>query len=122
MRVILLDTVILKGILSITTKILKFNFFYDEESLERFFKLFENYIVEDYLCFEKNATKDVILQLKLDSQARSYFTSYFVSANLHDILVCEMHFTDSELDAFENLLPKLGVNHGSKPSRKRAYY
>lgn len=121
---VLLEKDILKGILQITCNILKNNFFYDDFSLKRFLDIFQEVMTEEYTAFEQCTEQEFLDELKNDKTTRLYFTSYFTSANLHDILVHDLHFTEQELDCFENMLPKYsGVNdNDTKQTSKRAYY
>jgi hypothetical protein len=122
--VILLDKEILKGILQITCNILKNNFFYDDFSLKRFLNIFHEVMTDEYCAFEQYTDEEILEELRNDKVTRQYFTSYFTSANLHDIFVHDMHFTEEELDCFENMLPKYtGVyDNDPKQTNKRAYY
>lgn len=121
---VLLEKDILKGILQITCNILQKNFYYDNASLSRFLDIFQEVMTDEYCAFEQYTEQEFLDELKADKTARLYFTSYFTSANLHDILVHDLHFTEMELDCFENMLPKYtGVyENESKPTSKRAYY
>lgn len=120
---VLLDRLIYKGILRITTRILQNNFFYDEGSLARFLQIFDATMKEEYLQFDLAADSKFKWQLKIDKYLRHDFTSWFVSYHLHDILVDDLFFTEEELDAFENILPKYqGVQNDSKQINKRAQY
>jgi hypothetical protein len=121
---VLLDKDILKGILQITCNILKNNFFYDEFSLKRFLDIFQEVMIEEYHAFEQYTEVDFIMELEHCLLTRKYFTSYFTSSNLHDILVEDLHFSELELDCFENILPKYtGVyDNDLKQTSKRAYY
>jgi hypothetical protein len=107
---ILLDKRVFTGILEITTDILKNNFFYDFDTLSHFHNVFTYKMANEYCAFEDNIDQDFKRRLRHDLMCRKYFTSYFVSYHLHDILVQEFHFSDKELDLFENILPKfIGV-------------
>jgi hypothetical protein len=112
---ILLDKRVFKGILEITTDILKNNFFYDLETLEHFFNIFTCKMANEYCAFEDNSDEEFKRRLRHDLMCRKYFTSYFVSYHLHDILVQDFHFSDFELDLFENILPKFTGVYNAKP-------
>jgi hypothetical protein len=119
----LLDREISEGIYKITVDILKNYFFYDTASLTRFADIFVNYISHQYVEFDKSTDRAYKLQLKNDSYDRKYFTSYFLSFHLHDILVDKLHFSELELDCFENILPKfMGESKHAKQTGKRANY
>lgn len=102
----LLDKYVFTGIVDITQDILKNYFFYDNESLNNFFDDFVNCMANEYTIFHQNVDFDFKRQLRFDLNTRRHFTSYFVSWHLHDLLVNNLHFTDMELDLFENILPK----------------
>lgn len=119
---LLLDREMYKGILRISTSILKTYFFYDDECLERFWACFGDTIEEEYLYFDENADYGFKVQLQYDLKLRRDWTCYFVSFHLHDILMDQLHFTELELDCFENLLPNTtGVEKNGK-TIKRAYH
>lgn len=119
----LLERTILKEILYTACLILKKHFFYDEESITHFLDDFTNEMIFGYGCFDEKADEETRLRLKYDRKARALFTNYFASANLHDILINYLHFSEQELEAFENILPRYaGVTDDVKPSNKRAYH
>jgi len=123
MIMFLLDVGIFKGILQISTNILKQYFFYDEECLGRFLNCFEETMKEEYYFFEDNVDPSFKWELTHSKSKREHFTSYFVSYFLHDVLVLDLHFTEMELDCFENILPKyIGVDDDIKQGNKRAHY
>jgi hypothetical protein len=103
---ILLDKRIFKGIFEITTDILKNNFYYDFETLADFHELFTKTIASQYCVFEDNSDDEFKRWLRFDLRSRQLFTSYFISYHLHEILVKNLHFSEKELDLFENILPK----------------
>ena len=102
-----MDKRIFTGIFELTTNILKNHFFYDTESIRSFQDEYTMKIANEYCLFEQQTDEDFIRRLKSDLMGRKYFTSYFMSYHLHDILVENLHFTEQELDLFENLLPKI---------------
>jgi hypothetical protein len=103
--------------------ILKDYFFYDTCSLVRFSNIFVKYMADQYIEFEKTADKEYKDQLRYNLNNRKYFTSYFLSFHLHDIFVEKMHFSDLELDCFENILPKfVGESNHVEQTGKRAHY
>ena len=120
----LLDSQIYKGILNITAKILRDYFFYDGDALSKFIDLFTEKMRTEYLRLEKTAPHSMICFLKHDPRGRKYFTSYFVSYHLHDVLVDDFHFENEELMMFDNILPKfVGVQDAYAEQRhKRAHY
>lgn len=119
----LLDNEIYQGILFVTTKILKDNFFYSNECLDRFFTIYTEVMTDEYEQFECTACMDFKYNLDTDPELKRDFTSYFVSTNLHDILVHDLHFNDLELFAFDNLLPEyIGAKHDAKQNNERAHY
>jgi hypothetical protein len=115
---------VMKQILSVTCDILRTNFFYEEESLGRFLDLMSDVLGEELDFFQYNAEPAVLEELYCDSEARLYFTCYFVSAHLREVFIHDLHFTEQELHAFESILPKYtGVYHEKQQSKhKRAYY
>jgi hypothetical protein len=117
----LLDSGIFEGILRISTNILQRYFFYDEDSLGRFLNCFEETMKDEYYYFEETIDESFKFELQMSKEKRMHFTSYFVSYYLHDVLVYDLHFTEMELDCFENILPKyIGANDDIKQSNKRA--
>jgi hypothetical protein len=100
-----LDRVVLEEILYVTCSILKKHFFYDDESIARFLHVFTHVAECELDCFDQWASEEVRLQLRFDRKARSCFTSFFVSANLRNVMIHYLHFSESELQAFENFLP-----------------
>jgi hypothetical protein len=117
---LLLDNTIFKGIVRITQDILRFKFFYDAESLNKFFEDFTQYIANEYCAFEEYSDIEFKNLLRFDAARRRYFTSYFVCFHLHDLLVNNLHFSEMELDHFENLLPKcVGGYHVKQQGSQR---
>lgn len=102
-----LDQAIIKEILMLTCDILHNKFYYDKDALARFLEKIERKIVHDYKGFADYADQETLTELKYSFLARKYFTCYFVSANLHDVMVEQLHFTEQELNAFEAFLPKV---------------
>lgn len=102
----LLNKGILQDIMMVTCSILQNNFFYDQDSLARFIDIFTDELEFEYACFQDEANHEMKLRLKHDKKARNSFTTYFVSAHLRDILIDYLHFTEMELEAFDNILPK----------------
>lgn len=118
-----LDRDVLEEILCITCSILKKHFFYDQESVTRFLHMFTNAVEYELDCFENWANQEIQIQLKYDRKARFYFTNYFVSANLRNVMIRCLHFSESELEAFDNVLPKYSeVNKNAKSYNQRAHY
>jgi hypothetical protein len=97
---------ILKDIMTVTCSILKRNFFYEDESLVDFLDNFTEILGLELDFFEANAKESVIDDLYNDIGARAHFTCYFTSAHLREYFIQEMFFTEQELYAFENILPK----------------
>lgn len=119
----LLDREVSEGIYKITVDILQNYFFYDVESLVRFSDIFVQYIADQYVEFDRSVDQAYKMQLRYDVTNRKYFTSYFLSAHIHDILVDKLHFSEQELDCFENILPKfVGESNDVKQTGKRANY
>jgi hypothetical protein len=119
----LLEREILRDILTVTCSILKNHFFYDTDSLKQFLEVFTNEM--EYGCgrFGDQADEDILLRLKYDRKARALFTTYFASANLREILIDFFYFSEMELEAFDNLLPKYsGVADDIEPRNQRAHY
>lgn len=119
----LLERDVLRDILTVTCSILQNNFFYDEDSLGRFLDIFTNEMEYDFACFNEKADDDFRLRLKYDRKARALFTTYFTSMNLRETLIDFFYFSEMELEAFDNLLPKYsGVADDTEPRNERAYY
>lgn len=119
----LLERTVLKEILHTACLILKDHFFYDQESISRFLDAFTNEMIFGYGCFDEKADDQTRLRLKYDRKARALFTNYFASANLRDILISFLHFSESELEAFEMILVKYSeVTSDAEPHNQRAYY
>lgn len=120
---ILLDKQIFKGVIEITLNILKNNFFYDNETLGYFTDTYTQTLANEYCLFEDNSDEEFLRKLRFDLLGRKYFTSYFMSYHLHDTLVNELHFTEKELDLFENILPKfVGVYDAKQQGNQRTHY
>lgn len=120
----LISTTIYKGILHITTRILKDYFFYDEEALGRFLNLFTEKVGTEYSRLNSESNQELLDFLEYDPIGKKQFTSYFVSLHLHDVLVDDFFFSDEELKMFDNILPKyIGVPDIYADKRdKRAHY
>jgi hypothetical protein len=118
------DPEVMKQILTVTCDILQKNFFYEEESLKRFLDLMTDVLGDELDFFYYQAEPAILDELLSDRQARLYFTCYFVSAQLREVFIHDLHFTEQELYAFESILPKYtGVYHEKQQSKhKRAYY
>ena len=115
----------MKEILTVTCSILQANFYYEDESLKEFIGVFTNDISNELLFFEANAHPETLEKLHKDGKARLYFTCYFVSAHLRDIFINKMNFTEQEIHAFENILPKYTgeIRHyEAKPKHKRTHH
>jgi hypothetical protein len=118
----LMDRETLVGILNITQSILLDYFYYSPESLLRFFKYFQDFMVDEYLRFYEQADEGYKIELKYDWQSRRELTSCLASYGLHRSLVDMLYFSELELHAFENLIPKCtGVQHDFKQSIERAH-
>lgn len=102
----ILETDVMKGILLVTTSILRQNFFYEDEILSKFLCGFTAEIQQELSRFQASAEFGVLDELHNNRKARLYFTCYFISAHLRDFFLHELHFSEQELIAFENLLPK----------------
>jgi len=114
------DTEIMKQILMVTCSILERNFFYDKNSLQRFLDLFTEDTLVEIDNFVAFAEPHILEELHHRYKARLYFTCYFVSAQLRFIFLNELHFTEQEIKAFENFLPKYtGEKNGKQQSPKR---
>jgi hypothetical protein len=118
----LLDRQIFKEILLITCAIFKNNFFYDKESIERFLKIFTEIIKGECEIFDRFADENIRLRLKYDHDARKEFTAYFVSIHLREIMIEHLNFSEMELQAFENVLPKYSeASDDVEPYSQRAH-
>lgn len=117
----LMDKETMVGLLNICQSILLDYFYYAEECLEPFFKYFQEYMIDEYVTFYDGADYSTKMELKYDWQSRRNFTAYLMSKGIHRSLVDILHFSDEELNAFENLIPKYtGVHHDFKQSIERA--
>ena len=103
----LLDKEIFSEILKITCCILKHNFFYDDYCLRRFINKFMRVMEVEYSLFIHAADLELKTFLKYNDKARGSFTGDFLSYHLHFILVDYMHFSDQELNQFDNILSKI---------------
>jgi hypothetical protein len=100
------DPQLMKAIIKITCSVLRDNFFYSDESIASFINTFTDDMANALDEFEAFAEESIINELHRDRLARFHFTCYFTSVNLRFIFINKMHFTEQELQAFENLLPK----------------
>lgn len=120
------DAEIMKRILQVTCTILERNFFYDSEATKRFLDLFTEDTLVELENFEAFAEPRIIDELHRSAKARLYFTCYFTSAQLRYIFLNELHFTEQELHAFENFLPKYTGDKSNEkqqpPEHKRENY
>lgn len=118
-----LDRIALEEMLTVTSLILQKYFFYDEESVSRFFHVFTDEMERELICFESEASLETRIQIKHDRVARLYFTIYFASFQIRRVLINYLHFTEAELKAFENLVPKNSeVAKNAKSCSQRAHY
>ncbi len=106
----------MKQILEVTCSILERNFYYSNESIKRFLDLFTEDTLDELENFEAFAEQRILDELHNSYKARLYFTCYFTSAQLRYIFLNELHFTEQELKAFENFLPKY---QGDKTNEKQ---
>jgi hypothetical protein len=97
---------LLKEMLRITCSILGEYFYYDKKEIKPFLDDFADDFVDDLTEFMQTADPEIIDELKRFSKSRFYFTCYFTSEILHRNLVEKLHFSEQELLAFENILPK----------------
>jgi len=121
---LIFDTEIMKQILTVTCSILQKNFFYDGDNLQRFLDFFTEDTLVEIDNFVAFAEPHILEELQNSHKARLYFTCYFVSAQLRFIFLNELHFTEQELKAFENFLPRyIGEENGKQqpPKRERTY-
>ena len=105
----ILDFSATRTILEVTCDILEKNFYYDKDAVSRFLTIFSDEVSEE---------------LERSYRSRLYFTIYFVSANLRHILMYELHFTEQEIQAFENFLPSYTGEgkYGKQPQPKGTDY
>lgn len=119
----LLDDEIYKGVCSISSSILKNNFFYSNDCLSRFIIIFSDFVSDEYNIFYETACEEFKRNLSIDIELRKDFTAYFLSMILSKILVEDFYFNDLELEAFDNLLPELiGAKQDANKINKRAHY
>lgn len=100
------DPYVMKDIIKLSVKILQANFYYDEENIGRFLDIITAEIAKGLVYFEQNGEQEILDELKRDKIARIHFTCYFTSANLRHVFLDKLHFTEQELVAFDNILPK----------------
>lgn len=118
----LLDRRIFKEILLITCAIFENNFFYDKASIERFLKIFTKVIKKECEIFDECMDENLRLRLKYDYDACKEFTAYFVSVHLREIMIEHLNFSEMELQAFENVLPKYSeASDDVEPYSQRAH-
>lgn len=116
----ILDFSATKTILEVTCDILEKKFFYDKDALSRFLNVFSDEVSEEIEVFLDNAYPETLDELERSYRSRLYFTIYFVSANLRQILLYHLHFTEQEISAFENFLPSYtGERHGKQQSQSQ---
>jgi hypothetical protein len=117
----LIDFKLLENVMKVTCLILQNNFFYSEGCLALFLNDFQDRLEFHYHKLEDQADNCFRIQMKNDRIARKNFTAYFVSYHLHDTLVEDCHFSEIELDLFENILPKYTGVHkdGLEQSEQR---
>lgn len=119
----LMDKPTMTTILTITQTILLDYFFYSPECLDPFLKYFSDFTVSEYINVYNDSDYSFKMEIKYDWEARKEFTSYLMSHGIHRSLVDILHFTDEELKAFENLIPKCtGVHHDFKQIIERAHH
>lgn len=120
---LVLDREILQNIVTVSCSILQNNFYYSEEVLTRFVDVLGDVLGDEMEALEEWIDYEFKMSMKYDVLARKEFTCYFVSSNLHDVLVYDLHFSEQELDAFENILPKYtGVADDTKQRSERTRY
>jgi hypothetical protein len=118
-----LDRIALEEILLVTCCILEKHFYYDQACISRFLNIFSDVLKFEINFFDLQAEPELRYKLKHDKQACFYFTIYFVSAHMREILIDHLYFSELELIAFDNLLPKYSeVNKNVKPCSQRAHY
>jgi hypothetical protein len=119
-----LDPAILKAILQVTCSILEKNFFYDKETISVFLTKFTDDTIQELELFEQSTDPEILYELETDPKARLHFTCYLASSQLRHIFLNELHFTEQELNAFDNILPKhTGENYEKRqPKHKRTSY
>jgi hypothetical protein len=120
---LVLDREILQNIMSVTCSVLQNNFYYSEEVLNRFVDTLADVLGDEMEALDEWIDHEFKMTMKYDKMARKEFTCYFVSAHLHDVMVYDFNFSDQELDAFENILPKYtGVADDTKQRSQRTNY
>lgn len=100
----LFEPIVLKEILRATCVILLKNFFYDESQVHQFLDDFKIAMTKDLALFEMMADPEVVQELEDSRVLRAYFTTYFVSRHIRELFINKFHFTEQELEAFENVL------------------
>jgi hypothetical protein len=100
-----LDLTIMRKILELTCEILEHHFYYEKETICRFLDAMENRVLQEVKDINDWISNEEVKELIEDKTSRMYFTCYFISANLRDTLVKDLHFSSQELHAFEAFLP-----------------
>jgi hypothetical protein len=112
---LILDLSATKTILQVTCDILEKKFFYDTDAISRFLNTFSKVVGEELETFMNHAYTETLDEITSSRLTRLYFTNYFISANLRNILKKHLYFTEQEICAFENFLPQYtGDRHGKQ--------
>lgn len=102
----ILDRATLREIIRITCAIMRNNFFYDEETLKDFLIFFTDDFSDALIDFGSSADREIICDLYSSRAVRFDFTCYFASKVIRRILIQDFHFSEQELQAFENIVSK----------------
>jgi hypothetical protein len=103
---LLLDPNMTKSIGKIATNILSRHFNYDKDSLDNFCQIFAASINLEHAILQERADKEFKHIIWGDKLKQLEFTAHFVGYHLCMVLHEKLHFTETELDCFENILVK----------------
>ena len=102
----LIDEEATRAMLRISCSILENTFFYDKASIGRFLTIFGDVMATEIIDFQEWANDEFLAHLNTNTQAKMFFTCYFVSVNLHHIFVKHLFFNDTELEIFDSYINK----------------
>jgi len=103
---ILIERITFREIIRISCAILRNNFFYGDDLLKKFLKIFTDEFSSALVQFKDTAEKRMISNLLYSLEARFNFTCYFQSKIIRDVLIHDFDFSEKELQAFENIVSK----------------
>lgn len=103
---ILLDQKMANSMMKIASNILAEHFNYDRDSLEIFCQSFASSVNYEHAVLQTTADDEFKHIIWGDKLKRLEFTAHFVGYHLCLTLYEKLHFTDNEIDCFENILVK----------------